>query len=151
MTARALVLFAHGARDARWREPFDRLQKRLAAQQPDVDVRLAFLELMTPDLPGTIDELAAAGVQHITIVPVFFGQGGHLRRDLPALVERCAQAHPALVAPMLSARTTPCSTPSPATARGNSAELVPLLRFCRLHEARVHVVPHMETVGVELL
>jgi sirohydrochlorin cobaltochelatase len=96
MAARALVLFAHGARDARWREPVDRLQKRLAAQQPDVDVRLAFLELMTPDLPGTISDLAASGMQSITIVPVFFGQGGHLRRDLPALVAQCAQAHPTL-------------------------------------------------------
>jgi len=96
MAARALVLFAHGARDARWREPFDRLQKRLTAQQPDVDVRLAFLELMTPDLPGAINDLAASGMQSITIVPVFFGQGGHLRRDLPALVARCAQAHPTL-------------------------------------------------------
>ena len=96
MAARALVLFAHGARDARWREPFDRLRERLIAQQPAVDIRLAFLELMTPDLPGTIDDLAADGAQDVTIVPVFFGQGGHLRRDLPALVERCAQAHPAL-------------------------------------------------------
>ena len=97
MATRALVLFAHGARDARWREPFDRLRERLTAQQPEVEVRLAFLELMTPDLPGTIDALAAAGTQRITIVPVFFGQGGHLRRDLPALVAQCAQAHPSLV------------------------------------------------------
>ncbi len=96
MTARALVLFAHGARDARWREPFDRLRDRLTTQQPDVDVRLAFLELMTPDLPGMIDDLAATGVQSVIIVPVFFGQGGHLRRDLPALVAQCAQAHPTL-------------------------------------------------------
>ncbi|MHA6844192.1 sirohydrochlorin chelatase [Ralstonia syzygii] len=96
MAARALVLFAHGARDARWREPFDRLRTRLAARQPEVDVRLAFLELMTPDLPDAIDALAADGAQDITIVPVFFGQGGHLRRDLPALIERCTQAHPAL-------------------------------------------------------
>jgi sirohydrochlorin cobaltochelatase len=96
MAARALVLFAHGARDARWREPFDRLKDRLSAQQPDVDVRLAFLELMAPDLPGTIDDLAAAGTHRITVVPVFFGQGGHLRRDLPALVAQCAQAHPSL-------------------------------------------------------
>ncbi|CAJ0775333.1 hypothetical protein LMG7141_00353 [Ralstonia condita] len=96
MAARALILFAHGARDARWREPFDRLRTRLAAQQPAVDVRLAFLELMTPDLPSTIDELAAAGTQRVTIVPVFFGQGGHLRRDLPALVAQCVQAHPTL-------------------------------------------------------
>jgi sirohydrochlorin cobaltochelatase len=28
MAGRALVLFAHGARDARWREPFDRLRER---------------------------------------------------------------------------------------------------------------------------
>lgn len=96
MAARALVLFAHGARDSRWREPFDRLRERLAAQQPEVEVRLAFLELMAPDLPGTIDDLAATGVRSVTIVPVFFGQGGHLRRDLPALVERCAQTHPAV-------------------------------------------------------
>lgn len=47
MAGRALVLFAHGARDARWREPFDRLRERLAAQQPDVDTRLAFLELLS--------------------------------------------------------------------------------------------------------
>ena len=96
MAARALVLFAHGARDARWREPFDRLRERLAAQQPDADTRLAFLELMTPDLPGTIDDLAANGTQSVTIVPVFFGQGGPLRLDLPTLVTQCAQAHPTL-------------------------------------------------------
>ena len=96
MAARALVLFEHGARDARWREPFDRLKDRLSAQQPDIDVRLAFLELMTPDLPGTIDDLAASGAQSVTVVPVFFGQGGHLRRDLPALVAQCAQTHPTL-------------------------------------------------------
>jgi len=96
MATRALVLFAHGARDARWREPFDRLKDRLSAQQPGIDVRLAFLELMTPDLPGTIDDLAASGAQSVTVVPVFFGQGGHLRRDLPALVAQCAQAHPTL-------------------------------------------------------
>lgn len=35
MAARALVLFAHGARDARWREPFDRLRTRLAARRPE--------------------------------------------------------------------------------------------------------------------
>ncbi|WP_439891860.1 sirohydrochlorin chelatase [Ralstonia sp. 25C] len=96
MATRALVLFAHGARDARWREPFDRLKERLSAQQPGVDVRLAFLELMTPDLPGTINDLAASGAQSVTVVPVFFGQGGHLRRDLPALVAQCAQTHPSL-------------------------------------------------------
>ncbi|MCD9120290.1 sirohydrochlorin chelatase [Cupriavidus sp. UGS-1] len=85
----ALVLFAHGARDARWREPFDRLHARLSAMLPDCAVRLAFLELMTPDLPGTLAQLAAQNIGDILVVPVFFGQGGHLRRDLPALLDDC--------------------------------------------------------------
>ncbi|MBO4119547.1 CbiX/SirB N-terminal domain-containing protein [Cupriavidus gilardii] len=85
----ALVLFAHGARDARWREPFDRLHARLTTMLPDCAVRLAFLELMEPDLPDTLAQLAAQGIDDILVVPVFFGQGGHLRRDLPALLDDC--------------------------------------------------------------
>ncbi|KJK22711.1 cobalamin biosynthesis protein CbiX [Burkholderiaceae bacterium 16] len=94
LARQALVLFGHGARDARWREPFDRLHAKLAAALPDSAVRLAFLELMTPSLPDTLAELAAAGVANINVVPVFFGQGGHLRRDLPALLDDCRQRHP---------------------------------------------------------
>jgi sirohydrochlorin cobaltochelatase len=91
---RALVLFGHGARDPRWREPFDRLHAMLQAAAPTTAVRLCFLELMTPDLPTTIAELAADNVQHVTVIPVFFGQGGHLRRDLPALLDACRERHP---------------------------------------------------------
>lgn len=97
MTAtQALILFAHGARDARWREPFDRLHGKLHAQLPQCVVRLAFLELMSPSLPEVLAQLAAEGTSDVTIVPVFFGQGGHLRRDLPALVAQCRQQYPAM-------------------------------------------------------
>lgn len=91
-----LVLFAHGARDARWREPFDRLQAKLTTLLPDTAVRLAFLELMEPSLPVALAELAGAGVAEVTVVPVFFGQGGHIRRDLPALIDQCRAQYPAM-------------------------------------------------------
>ncbi|GAA7760857.1 MAG: cobalamin biosynthesis protein CbiX [Burkholderiaceae bacterium] len=89
-----LILFGHGARDARWRDPFDRLHEKLVALLPDCAVRLAFLELMTPSLEDAIDELAATGVGAITVVPVFFGQGGHLRRDFPLLIDACRVKYP---------------------------------------------------------
>jgi hypothetical protein len=44
---------------------------------------------MTPSLADAIAELAATGVGAITVVPVFFGQGGHLRRDFPLLIDAC--------------------------------------------------------------
>ena len=83
-----LILFAHGARDARWAEPFERLRTRVAAQLPEARVTLAFLELMEPDLDRAVDALVADGCGQIDIVPIFFGQGSHLRRDLPMLVEK---------------------------------------------------------------
>jgi sirohydrochlorin cobaltochelatase len=91
---KALVLFAHGARAASWAEPFQRLRDLTAAQRPDCAVSLAFLELMTPSLPDEVGALVALGAREITIVPVFLGQGGHLLRDLPALLEQLRESHP---------------------------------------------------------
>jgi sirohydrochlorin cobaltochelatase len=96
MAGRALVLFAHGARAAGWAAPFERLRALAAARLPGREVSLAFLELMTPGLADEVAALAARGVTGITIVPVFLGQGGHLQRDLPALVERLRAAHPGI-------------------------------------------------------
>ncbi len=84
-----------GARDARWAEPFERLATKLrAARGPSGPVSLAFLELMTPDLPTEIGEQVASGCATVTVVPVFFGQGGHVRQDLPKVLDVCRAAHP---------------------------------------------------------
>ncbi|NIF50782.1 CbiX/SirB N-terminal domain-containing protein [Burkholderia sp. Ax-1724] len=100
MAMHGLILFGHGARDARWREPFERLAGKLRAARTATGgaqaVTLAFLELMEPDLPTAVTQLVGEGCDAITVVPVFFGQGGHVRQDLPALIDRCRAAHPAV-------------------------------------------------------
>lgn len=93
---RALILFAHGARAASWAAPFERLRDATQARAPGVPVSLAFLELMEPRLPERVAELAAQGVSAVTVVPVFLGQGGHLLRDLPLIVEELRRAHPGM-------------------------------------------------------
>jgi sirohydrochlorin cobaltochelatase len=96
MGKRALILFAHGARAASWAAPFERLRDMTRARLPEVDVALAFLELMSPRLPEQVAQLAAAGTEHITVVPVFLGQGGHVLRDLPLMLDELRAAYPAL-------------------------------------------------------
>lgn len=96
MERRALVLFAHGARDPNWAAPFQRLQQLIEVQLPDVTVSLAFLELMTPKLPELVDQLVRDGCRKVTVVPVFLGQGGHVLRDLPVLTAQLRQRYPAL-------------------------------------------------------
>ena len=92
----ALILFAHGARDPRWAEPFCKLREMIGAMRPELDVSLAFLDFMEPRLPDRVRELAQAGCGVITVVPVFFGQGGHVLRDLPPMVDALRTTYPAL-------------------------------------------------------
>jgi sirohydrochlorin cobaltochelatase len=91
-----LILFAHGARDPRWAAPFETVAARVRARSPATEVRLAFLELMTPDLPSAGAELAAAGCVAVTVLPLFLGAGGHVRKDLPLILDGLRAAHPAV-------------------------------------------------------
>jgi sirohydrochlorin cobaltochelatase len=95
MPTAGLVLFAHGSRDGHWAEPFERLRQRVAGAVPEAQVVLAYLELMTPDLATSAATLCSAGCRTIVVVPVFLGQGGHVRHDLPLLVQSAAARHPA--------------------------------------------------------
>jgi sirohydrochlorin cobaltochelatase len=94
MSKRALILFAHGARAASWAAPFERLRDLTQAREPDVRVELAFLELMSPRLPDVVAALIAEGISDLTVVPVFLGQGGHVLRDLPLMLDELRAAHP---------------------------------------------------------
>ena len=93
---KALILFAHGARSPLWAEPFQRLQQITQQQLPDVAVHLAFLELMPPALPELVAQLITQGCSTITVVPVFLGQGGHIQRDLPRLIQALSLQYPAV-------------------------------------------------------
>ena len=98
MTRRdGLILCVHGARDARWAEPFRRLRARIAAKAPHCPVELAFLEHMTPGLASVAREMSANGVTHVRIVPLFFGRGGPLRDDFPRQLAAARAAAPAVI------------------------------------------------------
>ena len=95
MTTRSsIILFAHGARDPEWAAPFRRIAARLREARPNLPVQLAFLELMQPALADAVAAMAADGITRITLVPLFLAQGGHLKEDLPRLLEDIRSRHP---------------------------------------------------------
>jgi sirohydrochlorin cobaltochelatase len=96
MSKKALILFAHGARDPRWAAPFQRLQAMTQASTPETTVELAFLEFMTPNLPDLVTQLVTDGVEEVVITPIFLGQGGHVLRDLPILLDELRGKYPQL-------------------------------------------------------
>lgn len=84
-----VIVFAHGSSDARWKKPFEELTSTLALHLPGVPMRLAFMEFASPTLDEAVAEIAssAPGLKRITVIPVFLASGGHMARDIPALVD----------------------------------------------------------------
>lgn len=96
MSRTGILLFAHGARDPAWAQPFEAVAQKLAerGQAQGLEVTLAFLEFMSPDIAAAGADLAARGCTEVSVVPLFLGAGGHVRKDLPLLVDALAAAHP---------------------------------------------------------
>ena len=91
---RGIVLFAHGARDAQWAEPFAAIRERVRAARPEYPIELAFLEMMPPTLEEAIAAVIAEGALAVTVFPLFMAQGGHLKHDLPRILDAIRAGHP---------------------------------------------------------
>ncbi len=98
----ALILFAHGARDPEWAKPFSKIQRSVASRCPGLTVELAFLEFIPPALPDAVEKLAK-GHDLITIAPLFMAQGGHLKHDLPLILDDLRRRFPAVTLTLLPA------------------------------------------------
>lgn len=94
MAKTGMILLVHGSRDEAWMEPFEAMAAAVAKRSPGVLVRIACLQFCAPDVEEAARELAAAGAERITIVPVFFSALGHVLRDVPGAVERARADFP---------------------------------------------------------
>lgn len=90
----AIILFAHGSRDALWRRPIEAVANQMKQLSPDTQVACAYLEMTEPDLQTTVAGLVQTGVNAIRIVPMFLGVGRHAREDLPLLLQDLIDQHP---------------------------------------------------------
>lgn len=88
-----LLLFAHGARDPAWARPFEAVASRLRQTRPQTPLELAFLEFMAPNISDAADDLVRQGCTRVHVMPLFLGTGGHVRRDIPPLLDSLRARH----------------------------------------------------------
>lgn len=87
----ALVAVAHGSRDPRSAATISSLVDRVRRLRPDLDVRLAFLDLCAPRLDTVLSSVAQA-----VVVPLLLGRAYHADVDVPGAVSRAVAARPRL-------------------------------------------------------
>lgn len=76
-----LLLVAHGTRSAAGRATVERLRGGVAGRLPEVDVALAWVDLLEPDPRDVLDD----GVTTV-VVPCFLAAGYHVRTDVAEAV-----------------------------------------------------------------
>ncbi|WVH09469.1 MAG: Sirohydrochlorin cobaltochelatase CbiX [Fluviibacter phosphoraccumulans EoVTN8] len=98
MATDVIILFAHGARDPEWARPVKAVAQRLREGSPGRHVEVAFLEFMKPTLPEAVAEIVSEGASFagacVQILPFFIAQGGHLRKELPEMLDALRAQYP---------------------------------------------------------
>ncbi len=106
----ALVAVAHGSRDPAAVRTVRALLAAVRALRPEVPVRLGHVELNEPLLADTLEVLAREGGEAV-LVPLLFGRGHHVTRDIP---ETLAAAEAGAPGPDAAGRRYGAGPPGPA-------------------------------------
>jgi sirohydrochlorin ferrochelatase len=93
MTA-PLVAVAHGSRDPRSAATIHALLDVVRAMRPDLDVRVAFLDLSAPRVGDVLSAVHGDGHAAAVVVPLLLGRAFHARVDVPAAVADVERRYP---------------------------------------------------------
>jgi sirohydrochlorin cobaltochelatase len=114
MALSALILVYHCSRDCRARDGFEQLLndcRRALAPQPVAGAQLEFGDRpLAEQLTGEVARISPE-IDTLTVVPIFMGNGTHVRDDIPAALATFKEQHP-----HITLRSTPPLGQSPALA-----------------------------------
>lgn len=92
----ALLIAAHGSRDAAGVEEFRALADAWRELRPDRLQAEGFLEFARPTIGEAIDDLADRGASRVVVVPAMLMAAGHVKNDVPSEVQEARGRHPAV-------------------------------------------------------
>jgi sirohydrochlorin cobaltochelatase len=92
----AVLLIGHGTRLAAGVAEFRTLADQLQQALPDRACLAGFLELVEPSVPEALESLWQQGHRRITALPALLLAAGHVKNDIPAILNDFQAGHPGL-------------------------------------------------------
>ena len=89
-----ILLVDHGSRNPRAHKEFSDLIEKLKPEFSGVPVSLCHMEIADPLLEEQLINDWEAGFQEFWVFPLFFFNGKHLVKDIPAILARFELLHP---------------------------------------------------------
>jgi sirohydrochlorin cobaltochelatase len=87
------MVCGHGSRDIDAVAEFQRLVRHLAARLPEHPLESGFLEFARPILREGLDRLRRHGVDHVLAIPGMLFAAGHVKNDVPSVLNAYAAEH----------------------------------------------------------
>jgi sirohydrochlorin cobaltochelatase len=88
-----VMVCGHGSRDVAAVEEFHGLVCKLAERLPDHPLESGFLEFARPIIREGLDRLRRRGVDHVLAVPGMLFAAGHVKNDVPSVLNAYAAEH----------------------------------------------------------
>ena len=94
----ANILLAHGSKDPRWTKSFENLLMKIREHSPQKIFCLCYLELCSPSLIETVNNLTDnnLNVSTINIHPIFLSAGVHFNKDIKLIIFNLKSIYPHL-------------------------------------------------------
>ena len=91
-----LIILAHGSRREESNQEIRELAKKVKTQAgSNYDlIDYAYLEVVSPSLPESIENCINQGASKITVFPYFLNSGNHVKRDIPEMVKKAEEKYP---------------------------------------------------------
>jgi sirohydrochlorin cobaltochelatase len=93
MATIGVMVCGHGSRDVDAVEEFQRLVRGLARRLPEHPLESGFLEFARPIIREGLDRLRGRGVDHVLAVPGMLFAAGHVKNDVPSVLNAYAGEH----------------------------------------------------------
>ena len=97
-----ILIISHGSPRAETNRRFEALVARIAMRLGSADVLATFFSIARPNIPDQVAVLAGRGVRRIVLMPHFLGEGQHVTKDIPELLDVCRRSFPDVTLEMLS-------------------------------------------------
>jgi sirohydrochlorin cobaltochelatase len=91
-----LLGVGHGSKDPASQEGVEELLARAAALRPGLRTATAYVDNASPSIRAALAELAADGVQDVTVLPLLLTPASHSKTDIAGSVQAGRRAHPDL-------------------------------------------------------
>jgi sirohydrochlorin cobaltochelatase len=93
MSGIGVMICGHGSRDEAACDEFRRVVDRVAEQLPEWPVAMGYLEFARPIIRDGLDSLRVRGVDHVLAVPGMLFAAGHVKNDVPSVLNAYALEH----------------------------------------------------------